>query len=162
MSRWQILKLQLRYYLWDRWNFDRTHSSKEDPIHSMFGLSYAHYYVVPRSVLQSMPVAWQQRFVRCVEELDQVMQWQRHLHSNTVYDVRLVSREYLPLTPKPAQQLLKLQAASWPVTYERYEGDDDSVEVVKVRCFLDPFKVYGRGGTVRIFPAHAGLYKRLE
>lgn len=41
----------------------------EEPIHDWFGLSYAHYLVLPRSVLQSAPVVWQKNFVRCLEEL---------------------------------------------------------------------------------------------
>lgn len=40
-----------------------------EPIHSYFGLSYASYLVVPRSLLQSMPDPWQARLVRCLEEL---------------------------------------------------------------------------------------------
>lgn len=34
-----------------------------DPIHGYFGLSYANYLVIPRSLLQSMPKAWQQGLV---------------------------------------------------------------------------------------------------
>lgn len=47
------------------------HASLDDePIHLWFSLSYANYLVLPRSVLQSMPHEWQQRFVACLEELD--------------------------------------------------------------------------------------------
>lgn len=38
-------------------------------IHEAFGLSYASYLVVPRLVLQSMPVDWQHRFVALLDEL---------------------------------------------------------------------------------------------
>ena len=44
----------------------------EEPIHHLFALSYASYKVLPRSVLQSMPLEWQQRFVACLEELQDV------------------------------------------------------------------------------------------
>lgn len=40
----------------------------DGPIHLWFGLTYASYAVQPRSVLQSMPVAWQERFVALMEE----------------------------------------------------------------------------------------------
>lgn len=36
---------------------------EEDPIHGYFGLSYASYLVIPRSLLQSMPTAWQEDLV---------------------------------------------------------------------------------------------------
>ncbi len=48
---------------------------KEDPIHLWFELSYAQYLTVPRSVLQSMPHEWQERFVKCLEELDEKIDW---------------------------------------------------------------------------------------
>lgn len=40
-----------------------------DAVHTYFGLSYAAYLVVPRSLLQSMPDPWQSRFVRLMNEL---------------------------------------------------------------------------------------------
>lgn len=46
-----------------------------DPIHTWFGLSYASYLTIPRSVLQSMPTEWQQRFVACLEQLDNAIDW---------------------------------------------------------------------------------------
>lgn len=41
-----------------------------EAIHGWFGLTYANYLCLPRSVLQSMPEEWQHRFVTCLEELD--------------------------------------------------------------------------------------------
>ncbi len=46
-----------------------------EPIHEWFELSYAQYLTIPRSVLQSMPAAWQARFVACLEELDATIDW---------------------------------------------------------------------------------------
>lgn len=42
----------------------------ESPIHEYFGLSYASYQVCPRSVLQSMPIKWQRKFVSLLDEID--------------------------------------------------------------------------------------------
>jgi hypothetical protein len=42
----------------------------EEPIHEHFGLSYAHYLVLPRSVLQSMSVEWQKQFVSLLKQMD--------------------------------------------------------------------------------------------
>lgn len=44
-------------------------------IHEWFGLSYTQYLTIPRSVLQSMPDEWQERFVKCLEELDEKIDW---------------------------------------------------------------------------------------
>lgn len=42
--------------------------TSDEPIHAAFGLSYASYLVVPRTVLQSMSVAWQAKFVALMNE----------------------------------------------------------------------------------------------
>lgn len=39
-----------------------------EPIHGWFGLTYANYLVMPRSVLQSMPQEWQAKFCELLEE----------------------------------------------------------------------------------------------
>lgn len=43
----------------------------EGDVHTFFGLTYANYLVLPRTLLQSMPEAWQHRFVACLDELQQ-------------------------------------------------------------------------------------------
>lgn len=40
----------------------------EKTIHGWFGLTYANYLVMPRSVLQSMPDEWQAEFVKLLNE----------------------------------------------------------------------------------------------
>jgi hypothetical protein len=47
----------------------------DEPIHVWFELNYAQYLTIPRSVLQSMPLEWQSRFVACLEELDDAIDW---------------------------------------------------------------------------------------
>jgi hypothetical protein len=47
----------------------------DEPIHEWFELTYAQYLTIPRSVLQSMPAEWQQRFVDCLKELDNTIDW---------------------------------------------------------------------------------------
>jgi hypothetical protein len=63
-----------------------TISESEEPIHLWFELSYAQYLTIPRSVLQSMPVEWQRRFVECLEELDEFIDWRP---DNGRYSVQL-------------------------------------------------------------------------
>ncbi len=62
----------------------------EEPVHTMFGLSYAEYIVIPRAVLQSMPIEWQKRFVRCWEELQLTIDW---LPTDAYYHVSLKDGE---------------------------------------------------------------------
>lgn len=57
------------------------------PIHNWFELTYAQYLTIPRSVLQSMPIEWQQRFVECLEQLDEAIDWRP---KNGCYQVRLM------------------------------------------------------------------------
>jgi len=40
-----------------------------EAVHEYFGLTYANYLVLPRSVLQCMPNDWQTRFVQMLREL---------------------------------------------------------------------------------------------
>lgn len=47
-----------------------TDDRLDGPVHEWFELSYSNYLVLPRTLLQSMPVEWQQDFVACLEELD--------------------------------------------------------------------------------------------
>lgn len=41
----------------------------ESPIHNAFGLTRASYFVAPRSVLERMPLEWQEQFVKLVEQI---------------------------------------------------------------------------------------------
>lgn len=49
---------------------DRLEVDETEPVHAWFGLTYSNYLVLPRALLQSMPVDWQTRLVRCLRELD--------------------------------------------------------------------------------------------
>lgn len=40
------------------------------PIHDYFCLTYSNFIVLHRSILQSMPVKWQQRMVRLLNQAD--------------------------------------------------------------------------------------------
>ena len=43
----------------------------DNDIHGWFGLTYASYLVIPRSVMQSMPAEWQHKFVELLEECEE-------------------------------------------------------------------------------------------
>lgn len=54
---------------------DDSYERTSGPVHEWFELSYAQYLTVPRSILQSMPVEWQERFAACLRELDGTLDW---------------------------------------------------------------------------------------
>ncbi|MFJ2399794.1 hypothetical protein ACIOUE_00720 [Streptomyces xanthochromogenes] len=41
----------------------------DGPVHLWFSLSYSNYQVLHRTLMQSMPIEWQERMVACLEEL---------------------------------------------------------------------------------------------
>jgi len=43
-------------------------------VHNWFGLSYASYLVLPRLVLQHMPMTWQEAFVALLEQIDETFE----------------------------------------------------------------------------------------
>jgi len=45
-----------------------------EPIHEWFELSYCSYLVMPRSVLQSMPVEWQRQLVELLEAVPETLE----------------------------------------------------------------------------------------
>jgi len=57
---------------------------ERDAIHKHFGLSYANYLVIPRTLLQSMPDEWQTPFVALLKVLEDAF---THVPQADVYDV---------------------------------------------------------------------------
>ena len=53
---------------------DILNENRQRDIHSFFSLSYASYLTIPRSVLQSMPDDWQDKFVRLLEQIDTTLE----------------------------------------------------------------------------------------
>lgn len=65
----------------------------EDYIHEYFELSYAHYLVLPRTLLQSMPAKWQKEFVKLLEEFEERFTAFEWLPEGTNYNVQLKDRK---------------------------------------------------------------------
>lgn len=57
---------------------------ERDAIHTHFGLSYASYLVLHRTLLQSMPDEWQARFVGMLRDLDEAF---GHIERADCYEV---------------------------------------------------------------------------
>jgi hypothetical protein len=60
-----------------------THPT-DGPVHTYFGLTYANYLVIPRTLMQSMPIGWQERMTACLDELHEAFQ---HIEQAEVYEV---------------------------------------------------------------------------
>lgn len=41
----------------------------DGPVHTWFSLTYSNYLVLPRTLMQSMPLEWQERLTGCLDEM---------------------------------------------------------------------------------------------
>jgi hypothetical protein len=55
--------------------FKEQLSESDEPISWWFELSYAQYLTVPRLVMQSMPIEWQQKMAVLLQEMDETFDW---------------------------------------------------------------------------------------
>lgn len=113
-----------------------------ETIHTWFGLSYANYLVLPRTLLQSMPDAWQQRLVALLEEFEGAF---AHVEQSEAYDVtpgRVVVAEDLD----DRQRLWTGVTEEATVLYDR-NGDELHPHARVVVPEPDPVPHYNRGRT---------------
>lgn len=75
----------------------------DGPIHRHFGLSYSNYLVLPRTLLQSMPLDWQERAVALLDELAAAFS---HIEQPDCYEVTAAREvEYGDLTDEQMERL---------------------------------------------------------
>lgn len=146
-----------------------------EAIHVHFGLSYANYLVLPRTLLQSMPDAWQARFVALVDELGEAFQ---HVPQPEAYEVKAATEhivsEMTPIQldeagitedeydePVP-EDLSPFDLAEWREEHAKPEAtyyDQDGEELDPQSRVLipveDPIPHYNRGRT-RVEPRLGG------
>jgi hypothetical protein len=84
-----------------------------DAVHKHFGLSYANYLVLPRTLLQSMPDAWQARFVAFVDELSEAFE---HVEQPEAYKVEAATEHIV-------SEMTDLQLRMARITVDRYGGE---------------------------------------
>lgn len=53
----------------DEFPIDGDISRDSDPIHGFFGLTYASYLVLHRSLMRPMPIEWQRRMTQLLREM---------------------------------------------------------------------------------------------
>lgn len=111
-------------------------------IHLYFGLSYANYLVLHRTLLQSMPLEWQHRFVAMLQEFDAAFE---HVEKPPGYNVIPCEwREPWELDTK------QLKALGWKVDRQGRYYDPEGNEVDARRDavpvpVMDPVPHYWRG-----------------
>lgn len=49
--------------------------STDSPIHEWFELSHAQFLTVPRLVMESMSIEWQEKMARLLDEMDEALDW---------------------------------------------------------------------------------------
>lgn len=80
-----------------------TDGRLDGPVHEWFGLSYSNYAVLHRTLMQSMPLDWQDRIVACLEELDDAY---HHIDHPRCYQVTAATEvEYGDLTDAQMRQI---------------------------------------------------------
>lgn len=85
----------------------------DGPIHTWFGLSYCNYQVLHRTLMQSMPLDWQQRMVACLEELAAAYE---HIEQPEVFDVKAA-------TAHEAWELSEAQRKQAGIVVDWYRGE---------------------------------------
>ncbi|MEU5322944.1 hypothetical protein AB0G67_40270 [Streptomyces sp. NPDC021056] len=138
------------------------------PIHTWFGLSYSNYQVLHRTLMQSMPIEWQERMVACLEEL-QSAYW--HLEQPECFEVTAATEHIVNEMgdaqlkqagivqdwyrgETPPEGLSAEELAEWQEAHEDPEGPAYSRDGEELdgheRVLLpatDPIQHYNRGRT---------------
>ncbi|MFF3928195.1 hypothetical protein [Streptomyces hirsutus] len=84
-----------------------------DAIHKHFGLTYANYLVLPRTLLQSMPDAWQTRFVALLDEMTEAFE---HVPQAEAYKVEAAEEHTV-------SEMTEAQLKAAGITEDWYAGE---------------------------------------
>lgn len=150
---------------------EKEQQVETEAIHTHFGLSYANYLVLPRTLLQSMPDAWQTEFVALLDQLAEAF---AHVPQAEAYKVEAATQHIInEMTESqlaqagieadwyggetPPKELTGVELDEWRAQYEQdapeYYRDGEELDPHS-RVMLpapDPVPHYNRGRT-RIEP----------
>ncbi|MFF0009639.1 hypothetical protein ACFYQT_40295 [Streptomyces tibetensis] len=131
-----------------------------EDVHTYFGLSYANYLVLPRTMLQSMPEGWQVRFVAMLNQLHDAFE---HVPQAPTYQV--TAGKTLQLNEMTESQLhaagidVEGDGEDGPGPGTRYHRRSDGAELTGDDYGFvpgkDPVPHYNRGRT-RVEPRLGG------
>ncbi|MFE9286647.1 hypothetical protein [Streptomyces olivaceus] len=114
---------------------EQPYQRTDGPIHGWFSLSYSNYQVLHRTLMQSMPVAWQERMVACLEELRDAYE---HIDQPECFEVQAATEHIVNemgdeqlkqagITEDwyggetPPKELTDVEFAAWQAQYETAE-----------------------------------------
>lgn len=145
-----------------------TSNPTDGPIHTWFSLSYCNYQVLHRTLMQSMPIEWQERMVACLTELADAYSHIEHpeafkVEAATEHIVNEMGEEQLKQAgitvdwyrgETPPEGLDDEALAEWEEAHENPEGpaysrdgeELDGNERVLLPA-VDPVPHYNRGRT---------------
>jgi hypothetical protein len=72
------------------------------PVHDAFGLSYASYHVLPRALLEAMPLAWKLRFCHLMDQFSEEFPG----YGNVSYEIERTHPEFVGWSPAAIQDEL--------------------------------------------------------
>lgn len=135
----------------------------DGPVHEWFGLSYSNYAVLHRSLMQSMPLDWQERIVGLLREFSQAF---GHVDTADCYEViAAIEQVYSDLTDGERKALGVTCSEDDPdypkecdTVYWDAEGNErcPSDRILVPRLGGDPVPHYNRGRTyIAPLPADA-------
>jgi hypothetical protein len=119
----------------------------DGPVHTWFGLTYANYLVLHRTLMQSMPLPWQERMVDCLEELHDAF---GHLEFPDGYIIEPARESTYGDLTDAERRLLDVQVDEHDGDEHYYDrrGDEHSAhDRVQVPTGADPIPHYNRGRT---------------
>ncbi|MFD8263601.1 hypothetical protein ACFV19_32985 [Streptomyces griseoluteus] len=137
------------------------------PLHDYFGLSYCNYAVLHRTLMQSMPLDWQERMTACLHELTEAY---AHIEQPEIFEVKAATEHIVreltdhqlkqariteSLYDEPVPEGLNLSdLGQWRTEHEKPQPtyyDDDGRELDPHERVLlpatDPVPHYNRGRT---------------
>lgn len=128
----------------------------DGPIHGYFGLTYANYQVLHRTLMQSMPLEWQERMVACLTELDSAFAGVETPEAFIVEAARESTYDDLTDSDMAALGVTRPDAADGDeeddddrpdVWYDRDSHEHQGGDRVLVPTGFDPVPHYNRGRT---------------
>jgi len=91
-----------------------TSNPTDGPIHRRFSLSYSNYLVLNRTLLQSMPIDWQERFTDCLDQFNAAFE---HVQRAEGFEVHAA-------TEHEVGDLTDAQRAALGITKQWYDEDE--------------------------------------
>jgi hypothetical protein len=73
----------------DEWMRRGNSTASLPDVSTFFSLSYANYLVLPRVLMEGMPIDWQRRFCGLIAEMGEFFDTDAHAELSATYDVRL-------------------------------------------------------------------------